>query len=54
MKQERNEFDVNLDPELTKRLQEIFNPNNESRFGDYTANKNKTSLRSKMKKIFCK
>ena len=56
MKQDSNkkEFDVNLDPEQTERLKEIFGFNKKPQFGDIMSNKNKSKFYSKIKKILGK
>ena len=43
MKQDRNKskFDVNLDPEQTKRLKEIFGLNKKQPFGDFMVDDSK-------------
>ena len=59
MKQDsnKNKFDVNLDPEQTKRLKEIFGLNKKQPFGDFMVDNSKKgsftikSRRSKLKKI---
>jgi len=53
MKQDRNKskFDVNLDPEQTKRLKEIFGLNKKQPFGDFMVdNSKKGKFYDKIKK----
>ena len=37
----KNKFDVNLDPEQTERLREIFGFNNKQHFGDFMVDSSK-------------
>ena len=51
----QNKFDVNLDPEQTERLREIFGFNNKQPFGDCMVdNSNKGKFYSKIKKLQAK
>ncbi len=53
MKQDgnKNKFDVNLDPEQTKRLKEIFGLNKKQPFGDFMVdNSKKGKFYDKIKK----
>jgi hypothetical protein len=51
----RNEFDVNLDPEQTERLREIFGFNNKQPFGDCMVdNSRKGKFYNKIKKLQAK
>ena len=51
----RNEFDVNLDPEQTERLREIFGFNNKQPFGDCMVdNSRKGNFYNKIKKLQAK
>ena len=56
MKQDsnKNEFDVNLDPEQLSKLQQIFGINKGRKFGEIKANNNKGKFCSKVKRFFRK
>jgi hypothetical protein len=52
---EQNKFDVNLDPEQTERLREIFGFNNKQPFGDCMVdNPRKGKFYNKIKKLQAK
>ena len=52
---EQNKFDVNLDPEQTERLREIFGFNNKQPVGDFMVdNSNKGKFYNKIKKLQAK
>ncbi len=52
---QQNKFDVNLDPEQTERLREIFGFNNKQPFGDCMVdNSNKGKFYNKIKKLQAK
>ena len=51
----KNKFDVNLDPEQTERLQELFGFNKKQPFGDFMVdNSKKTKFYDKIKKLQAK
>ena len=51
----KNKFDVNLDPEQTERLREIFGFNNKQPFGDCMVdNSRKGKFYNKIKKLQAK
>ena len=51
----KNKFDVNLDPEQTERLQELFGFNKKHPFGDCMVNSSKkTKFYDKIKKLQAK
>ena len=51
----KNEFDVNLDPEQTERLRKIFGFNNKQPVGDFMVdNSNKGKFYNKIKKLQAK
>jgi len=56
MKQDsnKNKFDVNLDPEQTSKLQQIFGINKGRKFGDIKSNNDKGNSYSKVKRCFRK